>query len=731
MIMKKIVSIIAILALMLSLFACADAGQTATAGGTAGTAEEDIIVTATEAQVAEWRALTDKRIAEIENTPNMEIPAGATVYYISNNGDDDNDGLTPETAWASLRMVNGSKITEGCYVLFERGGLWRGPITLHDGVTYSAYGEGEKPRLYASLFNGADPELWEETEVPNVWKVKIGKDYDVIDVGFVICDGRLGAKVIQNFNIDGTPVDRVSGYPFASYADLRNDLQFVYSVEGKRNIGYVYMYSEGNPGDRFGDIEFGVTVNIMFAETLRDATVDNIAFAYCGAHGFGIGPGTNVTVKNCTFRWIGGGMSADEDSRAVYSRYGNAVEIYGGCDGYYVDNNYLYQIYDTGITCQYNMRHDEDQCFMLNTEYTNNVIEYCNSPFEHFLMLLSNKDTPQYESMIDGLLIENNIAWYSGKGLCEQRPVYSGQVMASGQHTRIDNITVKGNLFLDSTCEIYGTVGMIDNKDGSPSVPTFIDNTFVNYKELFFGRITHENDNWLVEQAYDSSIPDAMVDGSSGNKFYAFPDSKEPTKQVEPDYEIVKFGKYEQDNNTENGKEDIEWYVADRDGDYALLVSRYIIDKAPVSYAKNSYRVWEISPVREWLNGAFIEESFTAEEAALIRTTHVIMDQNPDYPSDSGNDTDDKVFYLSLTELLKYFPTAESRICKATTYANKRGVTILSSTHAADYSLRTIGIIQERSVAVGPYGSIKTRGDFPIHRNDNTVRPAMWVKIGK
>ena len=45
--------------------------------------------------------------------------------------------------------------------------------------------------------------------------------------------------------------------------------------------------------------------------------------------------------------------------------------------------------------------------------------------------------------------------------------------------------------------------------------------------------------------------------------------------------DIITFGEYEQDGNIINGKEPIEWIVADsNDGNY-LLVSRYILDCKP------------------------------------------------------------------------------------------------------------------------------------------------------
>lgn len=76
-------------------------------------------------------------------------------YYIDNvDGDDDNDGLSPATAWKSLDKVNNTTFVPGDYILFKRGGSWTGQLSLNnvtgtetDRITFSAYGSGEQPKL--------------------------------------------------------------------------------------------------------------------------------------------------------------------------------------------------------------------------------------------------------------------------------------------------------------------------------------------------------------------------------------------------------------------------------------------------------------------------------------------------------------------------------------------------------------------------------------------------------
>ena len=64
----------------------------------------------------------------------------------------------------------------------------------------------------------------------------------------------------------------------------------------------------------------------------------------------------------------------------------------------------------------------------------------------------------------------------------------------------------------------------------------------------------------------DSSFRDWL----EGDARYLGQTGKEP--------ETVLFGSYEQDGDAANGKEPIEWLVLDRDGDKALLLSKYALD---------------------------------------------------------------------------------------------------------------------------------------------------------
>lgn len=87
-----------------------------------------------------------------------EPPKGGAVYYVSVDGSDSNDGLSPETPWAGIEAVNGTAMQPGDTVCFRRGDVFRGYVYAHAGVRYTAYGSGEKPRIYGSPEDGV--KIW-------------------------------------------------------------------------------------------------------------------------------------------------------------------------------------------------------------------------------------------------------------------------------------------------------------------------------------------------------------------------------------------------------------------------------------------------------------------------------------------------------------------------------------------------------------------------------------------
>lgn len=189
---------------------------------------------------------------------------------------------------------------------------------------------------------------------------------------------------------------------------------------------------------------------------------------------------------------------------------------------------------------------------------------------------------------------------------------------------------------------------------------------------------------------------------------------------------IIKFGKYEQDNDTSNGKEDIEWLVLVKDDNKMLAISNKAIDCKPY-HSSYCGTTWEECSLRRWLNDTFVNEAFTPEEQEKILITDVTADVNPDYDIDAGNDTEDKAFLLSIPEVNKYFNNDVMRACKPTDYAVSNGAYVSDSSNCW-WWLRSPGNNRNRAANVDSGGYVSEEGDF-VANKDLAVRPAMWISL--
>ena len=106
----------------------------------------------------------------------------------------------PETAWATIDRLNGAELNDGDAVFFRRGDVWRAAqVESRPGVTYSAYGEGEKPGLYGSAENGGGAEKWslwyEGEDGRKIWVYY----RPMLDCGAIALKEDLAAEKVQPF----------------------------------------------------------------------------------------------------------------------------------------------------------------------------------------------------------------------------------------------------------------------------------------------------------------------------------------------------------------------------------------------------------------------------------------------------------------------------------------------------------------------------------------------------
>ncbi|MCL1951944.1 MAG: DUF6273 domain-containing protein [Oscillospiraceae bacterium] len=189
-------------------------------------------------------------------------------------------------------------------------------------------------------------------------------------------------------------------------------------------------------------------------------------------------------------------------------------------------------------------------------------------------------------------------------------------------------------------------------------------------------------------------------------------------------------------NTTHFGQYD--WRVLDVQGNLALLLSEDIIETLPYNAALKDV-TWEDCTLRIYLNGAFgaFYESFSEAERARIALTH---NENPDntwgtmdgerFNTPGGNATDDRIFLLSVPEVLKYFPGLKLHKDSDGNewyYEADKQLVAKPNNGTAWWWLRSPGFTQDSAASVDSDGRFGLTG-LPVNYGGG-VRPALWIKL--
>ena len=204
--------------------------------------------------------------------------------------------------------------------------------------------------------------------------------------------------------------------------------------------------------------------------------------------------------------------------------------------------------------------------------------------------------------------------------------------------------------------------------------------------------------------------------------------------------DTFKFGSYMQRNST-NVKEPIEWVVLSKNKSQMLVVSKYALDYLPYHKTGGSI-TWENCTLRSWLNDKFYNAAFNKAEKDLIKTTTVENLDNAVHGTTAGNNTKDKIFLLSLYEVIEtdygfaedYATYDENRRCGATAYAVAMGLSTYDSYKikygdaAYSWLLRSPGYGAYSAANVDNRdGCVGTFGDNVSHYGG--VRPALIINL--
>ncbi len=263
------------------------------------------------------------------------------TYYVDPLFGNDNysglDILQPIKSYQCLHLLPGDT------VLFKRGSIIRGELHASDGsekgyITYGAYGTGRNPAFLGSVPLN-DPDEWHE-ELPSVWKFHTPFSSEVCNL--IFNDGRsFGIMRWQPEDLKDQGEWYFTQLGQSSEAD-RAELTHEWAD------GELYVYSSKNPSLFYNSIECVLWGNRKLADGKQYIIFENLVFKNAGVHGYQESRAHHIIIRNCEFRFIGGGVW----SREIKLRFGNAVEFWDGAEDVYVEKCVFTDVYDSGVTHQ-------------------------------------------------------------------------------------------------------------------------------------------------------------------------------------------------------------------------------------------------------------------------------------------------------------------------------------------------------------------------------------------
>ncbi len=489
--------------------------------------------TATKEFLSEIEKIAQKRKEEILDLPDCEVFSG-NVYYVSAEGDDANDGKSPERAWKTLKKVSSFDFCEGDNVRFRRGDTFRGFVKTRSGVKYCAFGKGEKPKFHGWEKDLADPALWELYDFEkNIWKMA----EPILDCGTLVFDeGDAHSRKLIPSYINGRFVCRDDKEKdFVISDEMTHDLDIFCLYDEKltekpskgedfpipaldwESLGTLYLRCDaGNPGEVFSSIEALPRRHMFYVGNDHNVTIENLCLKYIGTHAVsGGGHVKSLRVEGCEIGWVGGAVqhyfgtdpNYPEGGRGTVTRYGNGIEIYGGCEDYAVKNCYIYQVYDAGITHQ--VTTNGKTFAMSDIKYLGNLVEYCVYSIEYFLDQNAGKDP----SFIDGCEMAHNILRFSGFGWGQQRHnIHTPAHIKGWSYTNpARNYSIHHNIFDRAAYRMIHTVAK-----EADSCPEMYGNTYIQYLAAPLGQYganaEGEPPNIVFDENAEKTVADVFGD---------------------------------------------------------------------------------------------------------------------------------------------------------------------------------------------------------------------------
>lgn len=353
----------------------------------------------------------------------------ASTYFVSNSGDDENQGTNKRYPWKTINKVNSTSLIAGDIVLFKRGDVWREQLVPQSGssgseITYSDYGAGNKPILLGSIARNSSSD-WSDIYT-NVWSTT-----SATEVGNVIMadENNIGVRI-------------------SNIGDLNSQGEWYY--DGNQNR--LLLYSSNNPASYYDTIEIAMEPNIVEISNKSHVIISNFSIRYGGGHGIAGSSTSNISILNCDISYIGGAFLGAAEAKLrghnllTKVRYGNGIEFFDSANNCLVDKCKVWEIYDAALTNQgFAVNHSQ-----YNICYRNNVIWNCEYSFEFWNRNTGSKTEP----LVHDIFFENNTCFNAGYGWGHDQRIElddpSGRhVILWSNNSSTEDIFIKNNIFFE------------------------------------------------------------------------------------------------------------------------------------------------------------------------------------------------------------------------------------------------------------------------------------------
>lgn len=223
----------------------------------------------------------------------------ALKYYVSNQGNDRNDGKTPATAWRTIHKINSYHFKPSDTILFEAGGIWREKLIIkHSGtkdhpIVYTRYGSGINPRILASEKAGT----WYKTDKNNIWRFSSslknpwGPSGYEAEIFFLDPDNYIHWGNHREYDQDFTNLTNLYDWTWDN--------------------GTFYIYSNSDPNKSFDMIEIPQRLYAIQQSSaqISHIVINGIDLFFAKAAGYYSGypavrGATNISIKNCRIGYI-------------------------------------------------------------------------------------------------------------------------------------------------------------------------------------------------------------------------------------------------------------------------------------------------------------------------------------------------------------------------------------------------------------------------------------------